>query len=147
MTAMEDFDAAIERYHLAAADFIKGDAEPYKALFSQTEDVTVANPFFPVARGWEKVADRMERASARWSEGEIVGFENVATYATAELGYIVEIERFTAKLAGSKDAAPVALRTTSILRRENGDWKILHRHADAITTEQPAESVLPTGAA
>jgi ketosteroid isomerase-like protein len=147
MTAMEGFDAAIERYHLAAADFIKGDAEPYKALFSQREDVTVANPFFPVARGWEEVADRMERASARWSEGEIVGFENVATYATGELGYIVEIERFRAKLGGSEGAAPVALRTTSILRRENGDWKILHRHADAITTEQPADSVLPTGAA
>jgi hypothetical protein len=30
MTAMEGFDAAIERYHLAAADFINGDAEPYK---------------------------------------------------------------------------------------------------------------------
>ena len=89
MTALGKFDVAIERYHLAAADFIKGNPEPYKALFSQGEDVTVANPFFPVARGWEKVADRMERASSRWSEGEIVGFENVAQYATDDLGYIV----------------------------------------------------------
>jgi ketosteroid isomerase-like protein len=144
VTALEKFDVAIERYHLAAADFIKGNPEPYKALFSHGEDVTVANPFFPVARGWEKVADRMERASSRWSEGEIVGFENVAQYATDELGYIVEIERFRAKLGGSEKAAPVALRTTSILRRENGDWKIVHRHADPITTEQPTASVLPT---
>jgi ketosteroid isomerase-like protein len=83
----------------------------------------------------------MERASSRWSEGEIVGFENVAKYATSDLGYIVEIEQFRAKLGGSKEAAPVALRTTSILRRENGGWKILHRHADPITTEQPVESV------
>ena len=141
MTEMEDFDAAIDRYHLAAAEFIKGNPEPYKALFSQGDDVTVANPFFPVARGWEHVADRMERASSRWSEGEIVGFENVAKYATSDLGYIVEIEQFRAKLGGSKEAVPVALRTTSILRRENGGWKILHRHADPITTEQPVESV------
>jgi len=147
VTAIEEFGTAIERYHVAAADFIKGNPEPYKALFSQGEDVTVANPFFPVARGWEKVADRMERACSRWSEGEIVGFENVAQYATDELGYIVEIERFRAKLGGSEKAAPVALRTTSILRRENGDWKIVHRHADPITTEQPPASVLPTQSA
>jgi ketosteroid isomerase-like protein len=147
VTTAENFDAAIERYHLAAADFIKGNPEPYKALFSHGDDVTVANPFFPVARGWENVADRMERASSRWSQGEIVGFENVAKYATGDLGYVVEIERFTAKLAGSQEAAPVALRTTSILRRENGDWKILHRHADPITTEQPAESVVRTQSA
>lgn len=144
VTAMEDFDAAIEQYHLAAADFIKGNPEPYKALFSQGDDVTVANPFFPVARGWENVADRMERASSRWSEGEVVGFENVAKYATSDLGYIVEIERFMAKVGGSEEAAPVALRTTSILRREDSGWKILHRHADPITTEQSTESVLRT---
>jgi ketosteroid isomerase-like protein len=59
----------------------------------------------------------------------------------------VEIERFRAKIGGNKEAAPVALRTTSILRREDGGWKILHRHADPITTEQPAESVLRTQSA
>lgn len=144
MTALDDFVAAVEQYHLAAAEFVQGNPEPYKALFSQGEDVTVANPFFPVARGWENVADRMERASSRWSEGEVMGFENVAKYATRDLGYIVEIERFKAKIGGSKEAGPVVLRTTSILRREKGGWKILHRHADPITTEQPAESVLRT---
>ena len=71
-------------------------------------------------------------------------FANVATYANGDLGYIVEIERFKARIGGSEKAAPVVLRTTSILRREDGAWKILHRHADPITTEQPAESVLRT---
>jgi ketosteroid isomerase-like protein len=141
---MDDFDATIEQYHLAAGEFIKGNPEPYKALFCQGDDVTVANPFFPVARGWDDVADRMERASSRWSDGEIVGFENVTKYATGDLGYIVEIERFRAKVGRSSEVALVALRTTSILRREEGDWKILHRHADPITAEQPAESLLRT---
>jgi hypothetical protein len=47
MTTSEDFDAAVERYHQAAAEFVKGNNETYKALFSQGEDVTVANPFSP----------------------------------------------------------------------------------------------------
>jgi ketosteroid isomerase-like protein len=141
MTTSADFDATIERYHQAAGEFVKGNNETYKALFSQGEDVTVANPFFPVTRGWKNVENRMDRAAARWSEGVVTGFENVIKYETPDLGYIVEIERFHAKIGGSEEAGPVALRVTSILRREDGEWKIVHRHADPITTEQPPESV------
>jgi ketosteroid isomerase-like protein len=68
----------------------------------------------------------------------------VVKYATADLGYIVEIERFRAKLGSSEEAGDVELRTTSILRREDGDWKVVHRHADPITAEQPPESVKQT---
>ena len=142
MTAIDDFDAAVEQYHLAAAEFVKGNPEAYKSLFSQGEDVTVANPFGPPARGWKDVAATIERASSLWSEGEVAGFENVAKYATDDLGYIVEVERFEAKIGGSKEAAPVVLRTTSVLRREDGAWKVLHRHADPISTARPAESVI-----
>jgi ketosteroid isomerase-like protein len=141
MTTSEDFHAAVERYHQAAAKFVKGSNETYKALFSQGEDVTVANPFFPATRGWKNVEDRMDRAAARWSEGEVIGFENISKYVPGDLGYIVEIERFHAKIGGSEEAGPVALRVTSILRREDGEWKIVHRHADPITTEQPPEYV------
>ena len=55
MTTGEDFDEAVERYHQAAGEFVNGNTEPYKALFSHGEDVTVANPFFPATRGWENV--------------------------------------------------------------------------------------------
>jgi ketosteroid isomerase-like protein len=141
MTTSEDFDAVIERYHQAAGAFVKGNNETYKALFSQSEDVTVANPFFPATRGWKDVEDRMDRAAARWSEGEVIGFENIIKYVSGDLGYILEIERFHAKIGGSQQAGPIALRVTSILRREDGEWKIVHRHADPITAEQPPESV------
>ena len=141
MTTSEDFDAAVERYHEAIADFVTGDNATFKALFSQGDDVTVANPFFPATRGWKNVEDRMDRGAALWREGEVVGIENIATYVSGDLGYIVEIERFRGKIGGSQEAGPVALRVTSVLRREGGEWKFVHRHADPITTEQPAESV------
>ena len=56
-----DFDEAVDRYHRAASEFVKGNPEPYKLVFSQREDVSLANPFGPVVRGWKQVAETMER--------------------------------------------------------------------------------------
>jgi ketosteroid isomerase-like protein len=142
MARVDDLDQVIEQYHRAAAEFIKGNPEPYKMVFSHQEDVSLANPFGPVARGWERVAETMERAASLYRDGEIAGFENIAKYATPELAYIVEEERFRTKVGG-REASPVALRTTSILRPENGgSWKVVHRHADPITAVRPAESIV-----
>jgi hypothetical protein len=64
MAGVDDLDQVIEQYHRAAAEFIKGNPEPYKMVFSHQEDVSLANPFGPVARGWEQVAETMERAAS-----------------------------------------------------------------------------------
>jgi ketosteroid isomerase-like protein len=142
MAVVDDLDEVVEQYHLAAREFVKGNPEPYKMVFSHREDVSVANPFGPVACGWEQVAATMERAASLYRDGEITGFENVVKYVTPELAFIVEVERFKVKVGGREEAAPVALRTTSILRAEDGIWKVVHRHADPITRAQPAESVI-----
>jgi ketosteroid isomerase-like protein len=142
MATVEDLDHVIEQYHLVAGEFIKGNAKPYKELFSHREEMSLANPFGPPVRGWNEAAQTMERAASRYRDGEIVGFENVAKYVSSELAYIVEVERYQAKIGGREDVTPVALRVTSIFRPEDGEWKIVHRHADPITTGQPVESVI-----
>lgn len=142
MSALEDVENAVEQYHAAAREFIKGDPEPYKKVFSHAEDVSNANPFGPVVRGWTDVAATLERAAALWKEGEVIGFETVVKYATPDLAYIVEVESFRGKIGGSAELSPVVLRTTSILRREDDTWKVVHRHADPITTAQSPDSVI-----
>jgi ketosteroid isomerase-like protein len=137
-----DFDEAVDHYHRAASEFVKGNPEPYKRVFSHREDVSLANPFGPVVRGWKQVAETMERAALHYRDGEIIEFENVAKYVTADLAYIVEVERIQAKIGGREDVALLALRTTSILRPEEGTWKVVHRHADPITTVRAPESVI-----
>ena len=139
-----DFDEVVEHYKRALGEFVKGNPEPNKMVFSHREDVTLANPLGPPARGWEQVAATLERAASQVREGEIVAFENVAKYVTAELAYMVWIERVKAKLGGREEITPFALRVTTIFRPEDGSWKILHRHADPITTSQTAESVIGT---
>jgi len=105
--------------------------------------VTLANPLFPVGHGREEVAERLERAAATLSDGETADFEIVEKYVTPELAYIVRIERQQVKIGGSEGLAPIALRVTMIFRLEgDGTWKVVHRHADPITTPRPAESVI-----
>jgi len=45
-------------------------------------------------------------------------------------------------LAGRDDLSPVGLRVTHLFRREDGEWKIIHRHADPITAKTAPEAIL-----
>jgi ketosteroid isomerase-like protein len=53
---------------------------------------------------------------------------------TSELAYVVEIERLKGKFGGGEDSILYDLRVTMIFRPEDGVWKVVHRHADQITT-------------
>ncbi len=142
MAAVEDVDELIEQFHLAQGEIVKGNPEPVKRLFSHREDVTLNNPFAPPVRGWERVAEVTERAVSQFRDGEMVGFETIEKHVTPEFAYVVRVERARAKVGGSEDVTPFALRVTMIFRPEEGEWKIVHRHADPITTEQAAESLI-----
>lgn len=139
---MDDIDALIEPYQLALDEIMKGDPEGYKKVYSRRDDVTLANPFSSHVRGWDEVARTLERAVSHDRDGEATGFENVVKYVTPELAYIVEVERMQAKVEGREDVTPIAVRVTTIFRSEEGIWKVVHRHADPITTPRPPESVI-----
>jgi ketosteroid isomerase-like protein len=142
MAAVEDVDQLIERYHLALGEYWKGDPEPVKKQWSHKEDVSSANPYGPPVRGRDEVARTLEHAASLRSEGEYLGYDLVAKVVTAELAYVVGIERAEAKIGASEEITPYAVRSTMIFRAEDGVWKAVHRHADPITTAQPAESVI-----
>jgi ketosteroid isomerase-like protein len=83
-----------------------------------------------------------ERAASQFKDGEIGDYETIEKQVTPEFAYVVRVERARAKVGGSEDIVPIALRVTMIFRPEEGEWKIVHRHADPITTAQPAESLI-----
>jgi ketosteroid isomerase-like protein len=141
----DGLDEFIERHHAALAEFVLGDAKPLKALLSRADDVTLANPFGGVVRGWEQASARMESAASFYSEGEVLGFEMHAMHASDDLACLVEGESYRVKVRGSDHPTDVRLRVTSILRREEARWRLVHRHADPITTARPDESYLEAG--
>jgi ketosteroid isomerase-like protein len=149
VASIEEFDRVLGRWPAAVDEFQKGNPLPTQELFSHRHDVTLANPLGPaalgigpVAHGWEQVSETQEHAASQFRDGEPVSVELVEKHVSPEFAYVVHIERAKVKIGGREEFAPLALRATMIFRPEDGEWKIVHRHADPITTPQPAESVI-----
>lgn len=135
-------EAVMEESHRAWAEFVKGNSERAKALFSRRDDVSLGNPFGPFVRGWQDAEATMDRAATLYRDGDVLGFDLVSSHAAGDLACYVETERYQTKIAGGSELSSVALRVTTVLRREDDGWKIVHRHADPITTARPPDSVI-----
>ena len=138
---MSDLNKLRDQYHQSLAAFIQGDPDVQKPLWSRRDDVTLANPLGPPAKGFDAVCQAADSAAWQISEGEGYTFDSIAWVETADLAYEVGIERSRAKLGGAAEKVPISLRVTTVFRREDDGWKIVHRHADPITTPRSARSV------
>jgi ketosteroid isomerase-like protein len=139
-----DLEQVRQEYHRALGEFVRGNPEPQKQLFSRRADVTLANPLGLPVRGWDQVARALEQAAAQIRDGEPTQFELVSEYVTPDLACTIEVERGRMKLGGSPDLVRATLRVTTVFRREEDGWRIAHRHADPIAGPRPIESTVAT---
>jgi len=75
------------------------------------------------------VSQAFRRVASMYSSGSPVTFELVAARVSGDLAYLVGFERGAASVGGAP-AEPVNLRITQVYRREDGEWKLVHRHGD-----------------
>jgi ketosteroid isomerase-like protein len=139
-----DLNKLRDQYHQSVAAFIQGDPGVQKPLWSRRDDVTLANPLGPPAKGFDAVRQIMDSAALQISEGDGYTFDTIAWVETADLAYEVGIQRNRAKLGDAAEKVPITLRVTTVFRREDDGWKIVHRHADAINAPRSAQSVAQT---
>ena len=139
------FHAFLRDFERGTTRFINGDPGPWKANVSQRDDVTLLGGWGIVAHGAKDAAARYDWAAQRFVEsGAALQVEYVSTVVSGDLAYTVAIERSTVRLAGAATTAPMILRVTHAFRKENGHWKLLHRHADPlIDTTAPASVLKP----
>jgi len=139
-----DLRQVVEQSHGALDKFAQGEGQAFKSLCSHRNDITLANPFGPVARGWTQVGEALDYASSRFRDGTVTRIETIAAYETADLATILEIEYWKARVGGGEQVEPFVLRVTTTFRREDDDWKIVHRHADPLATFDPNGPVRQT---
>jgi ketosteroid isomerase-like protein len=126
-------DETLAAFLSAAGAFARGQPEPVKALYSRAQDVTIANPFGPAVRGWENVSAALDFAASRFSEGEVSAFDNLARYEAPGLVTLIGTEHWHTRIGG-EEHVDFDLRVTSTYREEKGEWKLVHRHADPISS-------------
>lgn len=128
-TEVDAFLAAmLPRLNEAETALHNGDAAPRFATWSHNDPVTLFGAALS-ATGWAEIGPLFERLGSSFSNCSSYRNEIIAAGASGDLAYIVAFEHTTASIKGAPPQ-PYVLRATTVFRREHGEWKVVHRHAD-----------------
>jgi ketosteroid isomerase-like protein len=141
------FAGAINRLHAAMAKVANGDISAIKALYSHSDDATSFYGWGGYEKGWETVSQRWDWAGRQF-KGGTVSYQNVTSVVTPELAYTTDIETFNVRMEGMEQPTQWSNRVTHVFRLEQGDWRLVHRHANRLETQyEPATRLKPARSA
>ena len=133
-------DSTMPRLRAADTALHNGNASPRTAIWSHNDPVTLFGAAFS-ASGWAQLSATFDLLASRFSNCKSWEYEVLAAGASGDLAYIVGIEHTTASVSGATPEL-YELRVTTIFRRENGEWKVVHRHADPLPGSTSASDQL-----
>jgi ketosteroid isomerase-like protein len=117
----------------ATGRMLDGDGGGWKDLVSGQDDVTLLGAYGGHTTGLDEVATRFDYVAGTYAGAEGTTWrENVASWVGDDWACFVDIEHHRAILDGSP--ADFSYRATHLLRREQGEWRVVLRHADPIAT-------------
>ena len=128
--AVDDFDDFMEQRIAAAGAHASGDASPLVRLLAVESPATVFPPGGGVVQGAAEVGAHHVSAAHDVQAPGSTRLEVLQVGASGELAYWVGVQHATVQTAEMTQPAPLQWRVTEIFRRENGAWKLVHRHAD-----------------
>ena len=121
----------IRRSAEANAALMRGDVQGYCALVPHTDDYTLMSPFGGTPTHGAAMTDERWEAIGRFFRNGTFEQEVVQSYHSADMVVLAIIERCHVEVGG----LPVQewpLRVTLVYRREDGEWRLAHRHADPL---------------
>jgi ketosteroid isomerase-like protein len=136
MSELDDFRSTILTRFVAAEEALhNGDPEPRLAMWSDQDPVTLFGAWGPCKSGWKEVSPVFRWLASRFSGVSDYRLDLVAAGLSGDLAYTVGFERSRVSIDGGP-AQENVLRVTHVFRRENGEWKIVHRHGDFVPSDQ-----------
>lgn len=127
MSAEEEVRRTSASFYAALNRMTGGDASQMVDVWSHSEAVTAMHPIGGEQVGWQAVRESFEQVAALAAGGRVELVDQIV-HAGADLAYETGTERGRAELAGETIA--IEQRVTNIYRREGGEWKVVHHHAD-----------------
>jgi ketosteroid isomerase-like protein len=138
---MEDFPAFRARVDAAVLAVGNGDSSEWEAIYSHADDATLFGGWGgPGEKGWVQLAARWKMVTGRY-RSVTLQIERISEHVTPDMAVTVEIARGEAQFSNGA-SGPIALRVTHVFRREHGQWRLVHRHADEQIRLGPIEAHL-----
>jgi ketosteroid isomerase-like protein len=136
MTDVDDFLAEIHPRLVTELQALhNGDPEPRLAMWSAKDPVTLFGAAMS-GSGWGEVSGIFRSIASRWSNCTDQRVELLAAGVSGDLAYTVELEHTSVSVNGVP-VPPYTLRVTQVYRREDGEWKVVHRHGDQLPVDRP----------
>jgi ketosteroid isomerase-like protein len=130
MSDRDDFLAWVQsRLRDAEVALHNGDAAPRRAIWSRNDPVTVLGAW-KSATGQQEVSDLFGQLEASFSDCTSYTHEIIAADVIGDVAYTAGYEHTQASVSG--EPRTYTLRATQVYRREDGEWKVAHRHADTV---------------
>ena len=134
MTETQQFLAAMRpRITEAETALHNGDPGPRIAMWSRAEPLTLFGAAVS-GSGWDQIGPIFGSLGEQFSDCRSYENQIIAAEARGDLAYTVALEHTTASINGA-EPQPYVLRVTTIFRREAGEWKVIHRHGDALAAD------------
>jgi ketosteroid isomerase-like protein len=128
-----DWQAFVSQLEALSDQWANGDPEAIKALWSHADDVTLFGGLGDSGlRGWNNVGPRIG-----WAAAQIPGQpgrtkrERVAEYVGHDFAFTADVEH-RSRIQPDGTVRYTDLRVTQVYRCEDGQWKIVHRHANPV---------------
>jgi quercetin dioxygenase-like cupin family protein/ketosteroid isomerase-like protein len=130
MSEVDEFRSTMLPRHIAAEEaFVNGDPQPRMALWSRRDPVTLFGAIGMSESRWEALSETFRWVATRFSSVSDFRIEVELVEVSGDLAYVLWFERFDGSIAG-RPVERVTVRVTHAYRREAGEWRIVHRHAD-----------------
>jgi ketosteroid isomerase-like protein len=131
---MESFEDFMRRREAASNDYIAGDATAPEALLTDADPATFLPPNGAVVEGAGPVAAAQGAGAAAFGPASTGRFEVLGSGSSGDLAYWTGRQLASMDVRGQDAPVEMVLRTTEVFRREDGEWKLVHRHADLAPT-------------
>jgi ketosteroid isomerase-like protein len=129
-TPVDDFDDFMEQRAAAASAYVSGDASPLTRLLAADLPATFFGPRGGAVQGATEVSARYVADALGFHAQGTSRLEVLQVGASGDIAYWVGLQHATVQHGNMTQPAPMDLRVTEIFRRENGEWRLVHRHAD-----------------
>lgn len=142
----EEVAAVLRQTRDSNAALMRGDIAAYRALVTYTDDFTLMSPFGGVPTHASDIDSEKWEAMGRFFRNGTFDMEVVQSYGSTDMIVLATIERACVEIGGLP-RQDWSLRVTLVYRREAGEWRLAHRHADPLAEDisRPKAAALARG--